>query len=440
MISSRIKTNLLRVVIIGRPNVGKSTLFNRLLHKRRAITDSTPGVTRDSLEVECIIKDRVFILVDTGGYTKETGGYSELVSEKSLDAARQADLILFLVDVNEVTGNDLEFIEQIRPFQKRTILVVNKVDNSEREQMAWNMYELGFSHVIQVSALHSKNIPVLEEEILAFIDKNPRTVKVESESIVRLAILGKPNTGKSTLTNHLLGETRSLVSDVPGTTRDVIEGKFRYKGIIYQVLDTAGIRRKKKVKNPIEYYSVNRAIKSIKESDVVFLLIDITEEISEQDKKIASHVVKNGNGIIFVLSKWDLLKPVPNRLQAVKDKVRFLFPALGYVPILPVSVPNNAGIEELLATTLRVWKQLTTQVDTVTLNKLAKSWIEYYPYKTKGKEVKIRYATQKSINPVKFIVFLNRKKGVRREFKNYIKNRIKSDLKMEMIPVDIEFR
>lgn len=440
MISIPIKTNYLRIAIIGRSNVGKSTLFNRLLRKRKAITDSTPGVTRDSLEAECKIGNRLFILIDTGGFTMDPGDYSELVSAKSMDAAKNADLILFMVDVNEITGNDLAFIEKIRPYEERTILIINKVDNTKQEQMVWNLYQLGFSHVIPVSALHGKNISRLEDEILSFVKAFPEKDDDQKAQYIRIAILGKPNTGKSTLTNYLLGEAKSLVSDIPGTTRDVIEGKFKYKDISFQVLDTAGIRRKKKVKNPVEYYSVNRAIKCIRESDIVFLLIDITEDISEQDKKIASHAVKHGKGIIFVLNKWDLLPRIPNRLAAIKDKVRFFFPVLSYVPILPVSAKSGSGVKELLGTALRVWKQLNTRIETVQLNKMVKSWNDYYPYKVKGRQVKIQYATQGSINPIKFIIFLNRNKGVRREYKSYIRNKIKSDFKLDMIPVHTEFR
>ena len=440
MISIPVKTDLPRIAIIGRPNVGKSTLFNRLLKRRRAITDPTPGVTRDSLEVECKIGDRVCVLIDTGGFTKDSGDYSEVISAKSLDSAKSADLILFMVDVNELTSNDLEFIEQIRPFKERIILVINKVDNTAREQLIWNLYELGFDLLVPISALHGKNISQLENEILSFIKSFSQKKRNEPEQVVRVAILGKPNTGKSTLTNHLLGEAKSIVSDIPGTTRDVIEGKFIYKGITFQVLDTAGIRRKKKVNNPVEYYSVNRAIKSIRDSDVVFLLIDITEDISEQDKKIAAQVIKYGRGIIFVLNKWDLLPNIPNRLQAVKDKIRFSFPVLNYVPIFPVSAVSGSGVKELLNTALKIHKQLHTRIETKTLNKKVLSWIEYYPYKVKGREVKIRYATQVNTNPVKFIVFLNKKKGIRQEFLKYITNKIKSDFKLDMIPVSVEFR
>ncbi|MBN2443941.1 MAG: ribosome biogenesis GTPase Der [Spirochaetales bacterium] len=440
LISTPIKNNLPRIAIIGRPNVGKSTLFNRLLKKRRAITDPTPGVTRDSLEIECTIGDRHYLLVDTGGYTTEIDDYSVLVSAKSLESAKKADLILLMIDVLELTSSDLEFIEITRSFQDKTILVINKVDNEQREQLVWNLYELGFSRIVPVSALHGKNIDQLEEEMLIFLKTFTPRDEEEPEELLRIAILGKPNTGKSTLTNYLLGEEKSLVSNIPGTTRDVIQGKFLYKGVRFQVLDTAGIRRKKMVKDPVEYYSVNRAIGSIKDADIVFLLIDITEDISEQDKKIAAHAEKQGRGIIFVLNKWDLLPDIPNRLAAVKDKIRFYFPVLGFVPIFPISAISGEGVKELLQATFKVRKQLNTRIETGKLNKMVKTWMEYYPYKVKGREVRIKYATQASINPVKFIIFLNLKKGIREEFHNYIRNKIKKDFKMDMIPVKVDFR
>jgi GTP-binding protein len=303
LISTPIKVELPKIAIIGRPNVGKSTLFNCLLGKHRAITDPTPGVTRDSVETEWKVDGKPFVLIDTGGFTTTDGDYNRLVSSKSLAVARSADLILLIVDITEITQDDLAFIEKLRPFEEKLIFVVNKVDNEKRQQQIWNMYEFGFKRIIDISAVHGRNIDQLKQEILAFFKG------IVSEKIpvhhkkIRIAIVGKPNTGKSTMANYLLGEEKSIVSDIPGTTRDVVEGNFMFHDYFFQVLDTAGIRRKNKVKDSVEYYSVNRAIRGIKDADVVFLLIESTSDISEQDKKIAALVETSGRGIIIVLNK-----------------------------------------------------------------------------------------------------------------------------------------
>ncbi|MBT3271684.1 MAG: ribosome biogenesis GTPase Der, partial [Spirochaetales bacterium] len=247
--------HLPRIAIVGRPNVGKSTLFNRLVGSRRTITDPTPGVTRDPIESQCRIGDREVILIDTGGYQVEKEGMAALVSQRSLDYLHTADVIMLLVEVTQLTPEDEDFIAKMRHYSEKLILVVNKADNEMRENDVWEFHSLGFRHVLAVSAEHARNLDRLRELIVQML---PVIVEGSSEiedDSIHLAILGKPNTGKSTLLNKLLGFERAIVSPTPGTTRDVIEGQFEYKGTRFTILDTAGIRRKKAVTDDVEYYS-----------------------------------------------------------------------------------------------------------------------------------------------------------------------------------------
>ncbi len=440
MISSPIESRLLRVAILGRPNVGKSTLFNRLLGQRRAITSPIPGVTRDRVEAACTLQGKRFLLVDTGGYQAGSTGVEGLVTEGSLQAAAEADLILLIMDVTELTGADLDFLEQLRPYRDKTILVVNKVDNPQREGAFWNFHELGFEEVQGVSAAHGRGFEELVGCILRKTSGMDAGDGTETESQLGLAILGKPNTGKSTLLNTLLGEQKALVSDQPGTTRDPIEGRFRFKNLVLQVVDTAGIRRKNRVEESIEYYAVNRAIGAIDRADVVYLLIDSVEGLTDQDKKIASLAVRQLKGVVLVLNKWDRMADLPNQFRAVEDRVRFLFPILEFAPVLPISAQSGKGVPQLLETTLKIWRQMNRRVETAELNRLLAEWIAAYPVPSRGRNLKVRYMTQVSTRPVRFVVFVNRLGEFPRRYTQYLRNRIRKDLGFGQIPFGIELR
>ena len=450
MILTPINERLFTVAILGRPNVGKSTLFNRLLGNRRAITDATPGVTRDAIESECRIDDLCFCLVDTGGYDLESGELERLVSARSERMGQEADLILLMVDVQGLTGADERFLERLRRLEPKLILVVNKVDGTKQETAMLEFYELGLSRLVGVSAEHNRNIDALRNIIYdsaqksdfmtAVGPKSDKTVSSTMPAVIRLAILGKPNTGKSTLLNLILAEEKALVSEIPGTTRDTISGRFVFKQQHFRIMDTAGIRRKTKINDNVEYYSVNRAIKSIRESDVVYLLIESPEGLTDQDKKIAAQVVKKGRGIIIVLNKWDLMDDIPNQFQAVRDRSRFLFPIIDFAPILPLSALTGEGLPTLFNTTFQVYRQLTRRVDTSLLNRHLKKWMDRYALPVRGKNIKIRYATQASVNPVKFIFFVNHLKGFPNRYSQFLQNRIQEDLGFDKIPVSVEFR
>jgi GTP-binding protein len=448
------------VVILGRPNVGKSTLFNALLGRRRAITFSDPGVTRDAVEAECVLGGARILLVDTGGYSGNAEGtLDKVVATRSLHAARAAALVLLVIDAMETTTEDDDFIRRLRPFSDKILLVVNKVDTPDRDSLVWNAHEHGFPHVIGVSAAHHRSIERLKETVAALLEtqleeplprddtdaeKQPARRRArgspDGTQIVRVAILGKPNTGKSSLANRLTGEDRSIVSPIAGTTRDVVEADFTFKGCTFRILDTAGIRRKSRVKDPVEYYSVNRAIESIGKADVVFLMIDAAGGLADQDKKIAWQAVKEGRGIILVLARWDLLHGTPRLLKEVSEKVRFQFPVLGFAPVLPVSAVTGYGVSALLDTAREMWLQLHQRVGTGRLNQALEEWLAHYRLPVRGKNYKIRFMTQVSANPVRFVAFVNRMNGFPVSYTQYLENCIRRDLGFQKCPVSIELR
>jgi len=429
------------IVIVGRPNVGKSTLFNRMIGHRRSITDPMPGVTRDAVRFRSTIAGYPVELVDTGGYRVDAKDIDSLVKEKSLELLQQADLILLICDVQELNAEDESFVEHIRSFGNKVVLVVNKVDNPQRELDIWNFMSLGFEHVVGVSAAHGIGFDSLEETILKAFDFSAFDVEAEKIPLIRIAILGKPNTGKSTLSNRLIGKESSIVSEIPGTTRDVIEGSFSYKGSLFQVMDTAGIRRKKKVHESVEYYSVNRAFNTIEESDVILLMVDVQEGLTDQDKKISTQAVKKGKGIIMVLNKWDTTNNIENTQQAIKDRTRYLFPVLGFAPLIPISAKTGFGTDTLLDACYRVWKQLHKRVDTPEVNTLIQDLVESYPPPRDSRgHHKIYYATQVSSNPVKFLIFVNRSKGFPKSYVQYLVNNIRSSLGFPDIPLTVELK
>ncbi len=432
-----------RVAVVGRPNVGKSTLFNRLVGARRAITDPTPGVTRDPVEGECRIAGRRVRLIDTGGYRLDTDGIDTLVSGRSLEVIEQADVGLLMLDVSEVQPEDEDLIALVRAKASRSILVVNKVDNDRRDLDAWNLHTYGFRRVVHVSAEHRRNFAELVRHIaeeLAAAPVTGRSVTSEDPGI-RLALLGKPNTGKSTLLNALLDEQRAIVSPIPGTTRDVIEGRFLYAGRTISILDTAGIRRKRAVTQTVEYYSVNRAIGSIERADVVLLVVDSTEGITEQDKKIVTQVIKRGKGIVLVFNKWDLMEETPNAFNAVCDRAHFVFPVLSYAPIIAVSAIHKTGLKRVLDTCLRIRRQLDTTIATGPLNRAVRGWTEQHPVPHGGgPRYAVRYITQISSNPVRFLLFVNRSKGFPESWLSYLRNKMRREFGIPDIPFAVELR
>ena len=446
--SSSAPTEAFTVAVLGRPNVGKSTLFNRLVGRHRSITDPTPGVTRDVLEGECRIDGLRVRILDTGGVSSGAGGLEREISRRSLAIAASSSLALLLVEASGLTREDYELIDRARrlpDFREKVVLVINKVDGPKQELALGDFQGLGFARLAAVSAAHGRGIAELKELIRkswqAGAGLEPALPEGRTaQPDLRLAILGKPNTGKSTLLNRLLGEERALVSEEPGTTRDPVAGLLRYKGKRLEVLDTAGIRRKNRVSESVEYYSVNRAIKSIGEADVVVLLVDAREGVSDQDKKIASLAVSAGRGVVLALNKCDLLAGLKRQLPGIEERVRFSFPALGFAPLVALSAATGFGVDRLLSESLEVGLQLKRQVPTGRLNAAVKRWVEEYPLPVRGRNVKIRYATQTGANPVRFLLFVNALRQFPARYLQYLKNRIRADLGFGKVPVDIEVR
>ena len=444
----KIYFNLPLIVIAGRPNVGKSTLFNALTHTKRAITDPTPGVTRDPVEGTCFIAGKPVHLMDTGGYkltrdkSSRESEMDDLVVEKTVNMFAKADRILLLLDAKELTAEDHELINELRAYQDKLIVAVNKTESLHNASEAYNYLQLGFKEILPISALRGNNIDLLQELLIRDLDFSLVTEGKEQDAPIRIAILGKPNTGKSTLSNALTHTEASIVSDYAGTTRDVVEGSFYYNGRNIQILDTAGIRRKKNVTENVEYYSVNRAIKTLDECDVVFLMIDVQEGLTEQDKKITSLAYERGRGIIFVLNKWDLMEDKSSKaVKALTDRIQTMFGQMRFAPIITISAKNADGIKHLMDTALILYSQLTRKIETAAINMALQDWLaKYPPPATKAIHFKVRYITQTSVNPVNFLIFATRPDNVPDTYVTYLKNRIREDLGFDQIPVQIEMK
>ncbi len=434
------------VVIAGRPNVGKSTLFNRFMQRRLAIVDPTPGVTRDPVEANCYIQGKPSHLMDTGGYKlqREEGTMEavldELVAERSLEMIKKADLILLLLEAEQITGEDEEFIHKLRPYWSKVVAAVNKTEGGRNESVAWNYARYGFEKLFFISADHGDNVSDLAKCIVSRLDFSA-VKEVEENPPIKIAIIGKPNTGKSTLSNRLTHSESSIVSDYAGTTRDTVEGKFSYGGKNFIVLDTAGIRKKAKVHENVEYYSVNRAIKTLDKCDLVFLMIDAQEGLAEQDKKICNLAYERGRGIIFVLNKWDTQDQEKKAFKERKQWINIMFGQMEYAPILPLSALNGSGIKDLLNTAIEVYNQLNTKIETAALNSALKDWIfKYPPPASRSGQFKIRYMVQTSVNPVVFKIFATRPEVVQDSYVTFLKNRIREDLGFDKIPVQLELK
>jgi GTP-binding protein len=364
----------------------------------------------------------------------------ELVVDKTLGSLKKADEILLLLEAGQATAEDEEFIELLRPYWNKLIVAVNKTEGGRKEAEAWNFLRYGFNEVLFISAEHGDNILELAEAITKPLDFS-KVEEGEEEKCIRIAIVGKPNTGKSTLSNRLTGSDASIVSDIAGTTRDVVEGSFTYKNRKFQVLDTAGIRRKSRVKEDIEYYSVNRAIKTLKHADIIFHLIDAKEGLAEQDKKIISHATERGLGVIFVLNKWDTMPQDKKTFKDAERNMKVMFGQMDYAPVLSISALQGTGIRELLNTAISLYSQLSKKIETSALNLALNDWVTASPPpQGRTNKFKLRYIVQTQTNPVQFLLFATRPEAVTGTYLAYIRNKIRSDLGFDQIPVVLEVK
>lgn len=433
------------VAILGRPNVGKSTLFNRFIKTRKAIIDPTPGVTRDILKGEMELNGLVIELYDTGGLTDEGDALNPYIQENSRRALEASDLILFLVEAGNPLPIEEEYIELVRKLHKPCVIVVNKCDSPEKDIYMTDYYNYGLGEPIPISAAHNRNIDVLEEVIFAKLEHHlpPEEYEEEEEQIdqrIKVAIIGKPNVGKSSLLNTIVGKKRSIVSPLAGTTRDTVDEEFIYKEKEFLLLDTAGIRKKSKVHEDLEYYSVNRAIKTIERSDVTLLVLDAVDELSEQDKKIVDQIVKHGKGLIVLLNKWDLKSNEKGTVEKVKENILFKFPHIQYAPFLPVSALTGKGIEKVLDLAVSIYDQLHIKITTAQLNKFVQDVVKRYAPSSKKGMLKIYYGVQTGCAPVEFIFFLNKKNLITDNYKQYIINRLRQTFHFNGVPIKIIFK
>ena len=426
------------VAIIGRINVGKSTLFNRITRKRTAIVENEPGITRDRIYAECEWKGKQFTLVDTGGvnFIKREEMQKKITVQTEL-AIEEADLIILLVDIKEgINPDDFKVAKAIREKNKPSILVANKGDVRGSELKLYEFYELGFGDPYIISAEHGLNVDDLLDRIVSRISE----VKVEpeeEEGIIKVSILGKPNVGKSSLLNRILGEDRIIVSEHPGTTRDAIEIIFKHDSLKLIFIDTAGLRHKAKPKEDVEYYSSLRTFEAVCNSDIALLILDSTQGVSMQDKKIANYIQKERKACIIILNKFDLIKDNIDRKLFI-DEIRYELSFLKNSPIVMTSALTGYNINKIIAKIKEVALQYSKQIPTSVLNAFIREVVSKNPPKyVRGNTLKIRYATQTGIKPPKFLLFVNNPKLMYDSYYRYLENKIYEDFGLEGSPVVI---
>ncbi len=427
------------VAIVGRPNVGKSTLFNNLIGDRVAIVDDMPGVTRDRLYRETEWNGAEFVVVDTGGLEPANNDFMMTkIKEQAEVAMNEADVILFVVD-GKAGANPLdeEIAYILRKKQKPVVLCVNKIDNYLQQQDdVYEFWGLGFEYLVAISGAHKVNLGDMLDMVVDIIGK--LEFPEEEEDILKLAVIGKPNAGKSSLVNRLSGEERTIVSDIAGTTRDAIDTLIEYKENRYMIIDTAGIRRKSKVEESLEYYSVLRAIKTIKRADVCLLMLDAQEGLTEQDKRIAGIAAEERKPIVIVMNKWDLVKN--KDMKKYKEELYAELPFLSYAPIEFVSALTGQRTTKLLEIADSIYEEYTKRISTGLLNTVLKDAILMNnPPTRKGRLIKINYGTQVSVAPPKFVLFCNYPELIHFSYARYIENKFRESFGFEGSPILISF-
>lgn len=431
------------VAIVGRPNVGKSTLFNRVVGGLVAIVENTPGVTRDRLYFDTEWLGRKFTLIDTGGieFKDETTPLSTKMKQQAEIAVDEADVVLFLVDAkSKVTPDDEQIARYLRKADRPVILVVNKVENfSDFEADAHEYMTLGYGDPIPVSAVHGLNIgDMLDTIVSMFPDEEEEDYDPD---VIKIAVIGRPNVGKSSIVNMLLGEERVIVSDIPGTTRDAIDTPFTFEDRSYILIDTAGIRRKKKILEVTENYSVIRSFRAVDRADIVLMVIDATEGVTEQDKKIVGYAHEKGKGLILIINKWDLITKDDKTLNKYEKELREELQFVGYAPTQFVSAKTGQRINKIMELVEFVAEQTSRRILTAPFNALLREWVHLNPPPSdKGKRLKILYATQSSVQPPTFIFFVNEPELVHFSYRRYLENQIRKNFGFEGSPIRLIMR
>ena len=428
------------LAIVGRPNVGKSTLFNRIVRAREAIVEDTPGVTRDRIYRTAKWDDCEFIVIDTGGiYPEKTDEIVAQTKEQSLFAVQEADVVLVLFDGREgLTELDREVVELLRPYKKPVFYAVNKIDHKNKEELLYEFYSLGVERLFPLSAITGHGFPELMDAVVELFPKG-HAEEAEHEDIPRIAIVGKPNVGKSTLVNALTGKERMIVSSKPGTTRDAVDTICKYYGKPYLLVDTAGLRRKSKISYNLEKYMVLRAVKSIDTADVVILLIDANEGITEQDQKIASLIHRYGKGIIIAFNKWDLVKEPDVRLSELKRDFSWKLGFVSYAPIITISGLSRKRTTKLFPLVDEIIAERQKRITTSELNRFKDEVSENLP-SYKGKRLKIYYCTQTEVSPPTFVFFVNYPEAFKPEYIRFIEKKLRERFGFKGTPINIVIR
>jgi GTPase len=425
------------VAIIGRPNVGKSTLLNRILHRRMAITDDSPGVTRDKNAVPFEWNGRTFMLVDTGGFVISSPDLMEqAVSEQSRLAMEESDLVLFLVDSRTgVTDLDAEIGRLIKKSGKPVVLAVNKIDTNNEEQDRFDFYNLGLGEPWPVSGIRGRGSGDLLDVIVENLPPGDEEAE-EDDGVVRVACIGRPNVGKSSIVNALTGRTVSLVTNIPGTTRDSVDTRLTVDGREIMLVDTAGLRRQAKFAESIEYYSSLRTFRSLERCDVAIVVLDINEGITSYDKRLVDQVTDAGKGLIMAANKWDLVEKDHTTHKQTEIGIRDELPDKAPYPVIFTSALTGQRVKRLLEESLVIQDRRSSRVQTAELN----DFIEHLPLPPGAGNVVIRYATQYTSDPPSFAVFVKDLKQVKQNFKRYMEHRIRDRFDFAGVPIRISFR
>ena len=426
------------VCIVGRPNVGKSTLFNKLVGKKISIIEDTPGVTRDRIYGEVSYHGKKFNLIDTGGLDIAKELFNNEIKTQVEIGVLEADKIIFVVDAKEgMTSNDLEVKDLLKKSGKEVIVAINKVDNKQAEDNMYDFYELGFDKYVTISGEHNRGIADLLDEVTHDFTKEGQ----EIDERTRICVIGRPNVGKSSLINALLNEERVIVSNVAGTTRDSVDIPFKYEKEEYILIDTAGMRKKGKVFESIEKYSLLRSMRAIDRADICLLVINREEGIIEHDKHIAGYALDKGKGIIIVVNKWDTVTEKENDLKEFTKEIREEFKFISYAPIVFLSALTKKRIHTLMPEVKRVRESITKEIKTSILNNVIMEAYGLNPAPSyKGKRLKIYFVSQTGVKPPKFTFNVNNKGLVHFSYERYLENKIRESFDFTGTPIEIVFK
>ena len=429
------------VAIVGRPNVGKSTLFNRLVGNRQAIVDSTAGTTRDRHYGKTDWCGREFSIIDTGGYSVNSDDiFEDEIRKQVLLAIEEADVILFMVEVGTgVTDLDMMMAEVLRRAKKRTILVCNKVDNYDLIYSSNDFYSLGLGDPFCISSMSGSGTGDLMDEILKHLPEDCEAE--EMEDLPRITIVGRPNVGKSSLTNALLGTDRNIVTNIAGTTRDSIHTRYNKFGMDFYLVDTAGMRKKGKTMEDLEFYSVMRSIRAIEASDVCILMLDAQQGLESQDLNIHNLIVRNRKGCVIVVNKWDLIEKGNNTMKEWREALEKRLAPFNDIPIIFTSALNKQRILDVLQTAIRVYESRSRRIPTSEFNDYMLPIIEETPPpSTKGKYIRIKYAMQLPTPTPQFVFFCNLPQYIRENYRRFLENHLREHWDFSGVPIQIYFR